>query len=46
MANNQDFVALGKICGEVCRALNRGLEGIPLDALSRSVISAIEQLTA
>ena len=45
MANDENYVALGKTCGKVCQALDRGLEGTPLDALSQSVISAIRQLT-
>jgi hypothetical protein len=46
MANKQDFVELGKSCGRVCQALERGLNGKQSEELSRSVIEAIEELTA
>ena len=45
MDNDRDYVDLGRTCGEVCEVLDRGLKGIPLGALSESVISAIGQLT-
>ena len=45
MANKQDFVELGKSCGNVCQALDRGLDGKRSDELSRSVLEAIGQLT-
>jgi hypothetical protein len=46
MANKQDFVELGKSCGRVCQALDRGLNGKKSEELSRSVLEAIEELTA
>ena len=46
MANKQDLVELGKSCGDVCRALDRGLNGKQSEELSGSVLEAIEQLTA
>jgi hypothetical protein len=46
MANKQDFVELGKSCSHVCQALDRGLDGRRPDELSRSVLEAIDQLTA
>ena len=46
MANDQDYVDLGRACGEICQALDRGLKGTRLDALSQSVLGAIGQLTA
>ena len=46
MANDLDYVDLGRACGEVCQALDRGLKGTQLDALSQSVLGAVEQLTA
>jgi hypothetical protein len=46
MANKQDFVELGKSCGRVCQALDRGLNGRRSDELSRSVLEAIGELTA
>jgi hypothetical protein len=45
MANKQDYVDLGLSCADVCKALNRGLEGRQLDELSKSVLGVIEQLT-
>ena len=45
MANKQDYVELGKSCGHVCQALNRGLNGKRFDELGQSVIEAIGQLT-
>jgi hypothetical protein len=46
MANKQDFVELGKSCGRVCQALDRGLNGKQSEELSRSVLEAIEELTS
>ena len=46
IANEQDYVDLALFCAHVCNALERGLEGRQLDELSRSVLGAIEQLTA
>ena len=45
VANKQDYVDLGISCADVCKVLNRGLEGRRLDELSQSVLGAIEQLT-
>ena len=45
MANDQDYVDLGLSCADVCKALDRGLNGRRLDDLSQSVLGAIEQLT-
>ena len=45
MTNKQDYVELGISCGDVCQALDRGLDGRRLDELSRSVLGAIEKLT-
>jgi hypothetical protein len=36
---------LGLACADVCRALDRGLNGRQADQLTRSVFEAIEQLT-
>lgn len=44
-ANDQDYVELGLTCADVCKALDRGLDGRRLDELNRSVLGAIEQLT-
>ena len=45
MANESDYVELGLACAEVCKALDRGMNGKKLGDLSRSVRKAIEQLT-
>jgi hypothetical protein len=45
MANKQDFIELGKSCGRVCQALDRGLNGRQSDELSRSVLEAIGEMT-
>ena len=45
MINEADYVDLGLACAEVCRALDRGMNGRRVDKLSRSVLEAIEQLT-
>ena len=44
-ANEQDLLDLGRSCVDVCRALERGLEGRQQDELSSSMLEAIEQLT-
>jgi len=46
MANKVDYVDLGLACADVCRALERGMDGRRPDELNRSVCEAIEQLTA
>jgi len=45
MANKLDYVELGLECAEICRALDRGMNGKKLDELSLSVCDAINQLT-
>ena len=45
MANDKDYVELGLACGDVCQALDRGLDGRQSGELSRSVLGAIGQLT-
>ena len=44
MVNKLDYVELGLACADVCRALDRGVNGRRLDELSQSVSEAIEQL--
>ena len=44
MGNKQDFVGLGLYCADVCKALDRGLNGKRSEELSKSVHEAIEQL--
>ena len=43
--NITDYVDLGLACAEVCKALDRGMDGKKLDDLSLSVREAINQLT-
>ncbi|KAF9787323.1 hypothetical protein BJ322DRAFT_716471 [Thelephora terrestris] len=45
MIDEQDYVELGLSCANVCRALDRGLDGRRLDELSRSVLETIQLLT-
>ncbi|KAF9785562.1 hypothetical protein BJ322DRAFT_1109000 [Thelephora terrestris] len=45
MNNKQDYVELGLTCADLCKALNRGLNGKKSNELSQSVLEAIEQLT-
>ena len=45
MANKSDYVDLGLSCANVCKALDRGMNGRKLDDLSQSVREAIAQLT-
>ena len=45
MVNEIDYVELGLACADVCRALDRGMNGRRVDELSQSVFQAIVQLT-
>jgi len=45
MVNKVDYVELGLECADICRALDRGMNGKKLDELSCSVCDAISQLT-
>ena len=45
MANKTDYVELGLACADVCKTLDRGMNGRKLDDLSQSVREAIAQLT-
>ena len=45
MANKSDYVELGLACADVCRALERGINGKKLGDLCQSVYEAICQLT-
>ena len=45
MIDKADYVELGLACADVCRALDRGINGRRLDELSQSVFEAIGQLT-
>ena len=46
MINQADYVELGLVCADVCKALNRGMNGKQASGLSQPVSEAIEQLTA
>ena len=45
MINEEDYVGLGLSCADICRALDRGMDGKKLDEVSQSVCEAINQLT-
>ena len=45
MANKQDYVDIGLVCADICRVLDRGLDGRRLEELSRLLLEAINQLT-
>jgi len=45
MINALDYVELGLFCSDICRALDRGVDGKKLNDLNRSVCDAINQLT-
>ena len=45
MANEAEYVELGIACADVCKALERGMNGKKLDDLSHPVHDAIDQLT-
>ena len=45
MLNEQEYVDLGLFCADICRALERGMNGKKLGDLSQSVCDAINQLT-
>ena len=45
MANKSEYVELGLACADVCKALERGMNGKTLDDLSQPVREAIDQLT-
>ena len=44
MANEQDYVDLGISCADICKALERGMDGRSLNDVSKSVCDAINQL--
>jgi len=45
ITNTVDYVELGLFCADVCKALDRGMDGKKMDDLSQSVCDAISQLT-
>jgi len=44
MLTKLEYVELGLACADVCRALDRGMNGKRLDEIGQSVCKAIEQL--
>ena len=44
MANEVDYVEIGLSCADICKALDRGMNGKKLGDLSQSVCEAINQL--
>jgi hypothetical protein len=45
MANDQDYIDLGRACGDVCQVLHRRLNGRRLDGLTQAVLDGIGDLT-
>jgi len=45
VTSEADYVELGLSCADICRALDRGMNGKKLEDLSQSVCDAINQLT-
>ena len=45
MVDEVDYVELGLLCADICRALDRGTSGKKLDELSQSVCEAINLMT-
>jgi len=45
MANESGYVKLGFVCANVCRVLDRGVNGRRVDVFSPSTIEAMHQLT-
>ena len=45
MANDKDYVDLGRACGDVCQVLDRRLKGRHADGLTQAVLDAIGDLT-
>ena len=45
MADDKDYVGLGRACAGVCRALYLGLKGSQPDELNQAILDAIGGLT-
>ena len=45
IANELDYIELGVYCADICRTLDRGMNGKQLSGLSQPVLEAIGQLT-
>ena len=44
MVNERDYVELGFSCADICRAIERGIDGRKVDDFSGPVRDAIDQL--
>ena len=44
IVNALDYVELGLFCSDICRSLDRGMNGNKLDDLNQSICDAISQL--
>jgi len=44
MHSNEEYVGLGLFCADICKALERGMNGKTLDDLNQSTRDAIDQL--
>ena len=45
MVNNLEYVELGLSCANICKALDRGMNGRRPEEFSQSVCDAINELT-
>ena len=45
MTKSVGYVELGLACADICRALDRGMNGRQVDQFNQSVLEAIDQLT-
>ena len=45
MVNEPDYVELGLLCTDVCRALDRGTSGKKTDELGQPVYGAVSQMS-
>jgi len=45
MVGEEEYVKLGLSCADVCKALDRGINGRRVDQPSQSILRTIEQLT-
>lgn len=45
MVNEQEYIDLGLFCAEICKVIDRGLDGRRLEELGQSALEAIRQLT-
>ena len=45
MVNEQEYIDLCLFCAEICKVIDRGLDGRRLEELGQSALAAIRQLT-